>query len=264
MMEKDWVNAEATAREIMKPEYGYQLVPDYNSLFDVATEINTETILALPCNVSNFYNIWLAYVLPSNYPYPLDVQKWSGYRMPWQFYHTFEINDKRLERIIGEYVGTDGVTYNEQNPGPNLPKGAIPIKYGVDPSQVGSSSGVDIPVYRLADVILCLAEAINNQGGPTTEAVSLVNQIRNRVGLADLTSDKYSSIQIFNSTILLERGHELYDEGFRRQDLIRHGKYIEYAKLIPNNQTAEYKVRFPVPNDIIVESKGAVTQNPGY
>lgn len=264
MMEKNWAKAEETARELMKPEYGYQLVADYNSLFDVATEVNKETILAIPCNTSDFPNAWHAHVLPYNFPYPLDVQKWSGYRMPWAFYHTYEKNDKRLLRIIGEYVGTDGVTYNEKNPGAHLPLGALPIKYGVDPNHVGESSGHDIPVYRYADVLLCLSEAINNQKGPVTEAVALVNQIRNRVGLDNLTSDKYTSKEVLNSSILLERGHELYCEGHRRQDLIRHGKYIEYARLILNNQTADYKVRFPIPNSIVVESKGAVKQNTGY
>ncbi|MEN8118474.1 MAG: RagB/SusD family nutrient uptake outer membrane protein [Bacteroidota bacterium] len=263
MMEKNWVKAEETAREIMKPEYGYKLEPNYNDIFEVDNEQNEEVILAIPCNVSNNENAWHAHTLPYNYPYPINVQKWSGYRMPWAFYNTYEPNDERLSGIIGEYEGTDGVIYNEQNPDAHLAKGALPVKFGVDPSHVGYASGHDIPAYRFADVLLCLAEAINNKNsGPNQEAYSLINQVRNRAGLDNL--ELGLNQEQFNEALLLERGHELYCEGHRRQDLIRFGKYIEYAKLIPNNQTAPHKVRFPIPNSAIVESKGAVIQNSGY
>lgn len=71
--------------------------------------------------------MWHAHVLPSNYPTTNpNIQKWNGYRMPWQFYHSFDPKDKRLEVICSEYVGTDGVTYNETNPGEYLDKGLYP------------------------------------------------------------------------------------------------------------------------------------------
>ena len=263
MHEKDWVKAEEMAREIMKPEYGYGLLSDYKAIFAVESEINNETILAIPCNVSDFANGWVAHCLPPDYTYAISgAAKWGGYRMEWDFYNTYEPNDKRLETIIAEYEA-GGVVYNQDNKGDQLNLGAVPLKYGVDPSHVGHMAGNDVPVYRYADVILCLAEAINNNNnGPTAEAYDLVNMVRTRAGLANLATGL--SKDEFNDAVLLERGHELYCEGHRRSDLIRHGKYIEFARLKPNNGTADHKVLFPIPNSAITESKGAVVQNPGY
>ncbi|TKG97047.1 RagB/SusD family nutrient uptake outer membrane protein [Puteibacter caeruleilacunae] len=264
MQEKNWTKAEETAREIMKPEYGYALQDTYKSIFEIDNEINNEVILAIPCNPDDFKNGWIAHVLPYNFPYEnTAAQKWSGYRLEWNFYHTYEAGDERLETIAGAYDGTDGVTYDEDHPGAHLVKGALPIKFGVDLNHIGHGAGNDFPVYRLADVMLCLAEAINNKnGGPTTEAYGLINQVRDRAGLDDLAEGM--SQTDFNDALLLERGHELYCEGHRRQDLIRHGKYIEYGKLVPNNLAADHKVLYPIPNGAITESKGAVKQNTGY
>ncbi|WP_430972348.1 RagB/SusD family nutrient uptake outer membrane protein [Sunxiuqinia rutila] len=263
MHEKDWAKAEEVAREIMKPEYGYELLSDYKAVFAVETEINNETILAIPCNVSDFANGWAAHALLPDYPYAIaGAAKWGGYQMEWDFYNTYEANDKRLETIIGEYEA-GGVVYNQENHGDRLNLGAIPLKYGVDPSHIGDKAGNDVPVFRYADIILSLAEAINNiNNGPTAEAYSLINMVRNRAGLDNLQAGL--SKDAFNDALLLERGHEFYCEGHRRTDLIRHGKYVEYAKLKPNNGAAEHKVLYPIPNSAITESKGAVVQNPGY
>ena len=39
------------------------------------------------------------------------------------------------------------------------------------------------PVLRFADVLLMLAETINEQSGPTSEAFGYLNQVRQRAGL---------------------------------------------------------------------------------
>ena len=65
-----------------------------------------------------------------------------------------------------------------------LLKGALPVKYGEDPDATGESSQVDWIVYRYADVLTLLAEAIVRQGNAvTTEAVDLLNQVHTRAGL---------------------------------------------------------------------------------
>lgn len=52
--------------------------------------------------------------------------------MLWQFYYSFDFKDKCLEVICSEYVGIDGVIYNEINFGEYLDKGVLFIKYGED------------------------------------------------------------------------------------------------------------------------------------
>ena len=96
MHEKNWAKAEQMAREIMKPEYSYALLENYKDIFSIENEMNNEVILAIPCNIDAFKNGWAAHVLPYNYPYEnTSAQKWSGYRMEWDFYHTYEEGDTR-------------------------------------------------------------------------------------------------------------------------------------------------------------------------
>ena len=264
MQRSRWKEAENIGREIM--EMGYQLMDNYADVFSKEHEKNGEIIYSNPCT-PDFFNQWLTCVLPYNYVTKNPaIAKYSGFRVYWSFYDTFEKGDERLNVLLGEYTGSDGKVYNRQNPGGagEMGVGALPIKYGEDPTAVGNKSTIAVVVCRYSDVLLLLAEAINRQNGPTLEAVELVNKVRRRAGLDSLIESKFSSKDVFNETILLERGHELFCEGHRREDLIRHGKFIEYAKLRPNTLAEDFKVLFPIPQKYINEGKGIIVQNPGY
>ena len=48
-------------------------------------------------------------------------------------------------------------------------------------------------------------------------------------------------------------------------DLIRFGKFVEYAKKYNKSTTVkDYMVLMPIPQDVITEGRGKVLQNPGY
>ena len=69
--------------------------------------------------------------------------------------------------------------------------------------------------------------------------------------------------------LLLERGHELFFEGCRRQDLIRDGSYVDAIKhkcQVVGQTTLVNKnyERIPLPQSVINEGKGQIEQNPGY
>lgn len=66
----------------------------------------------------------------------------------------------------------------------------------------------------------------------------------------------------FRDFILDERGRELYCEGHRRDDLIRHGKYIEYARK-DGMDAKDYHILFPIPQKALNENSN-LKQNPGY
>ncbi len=283
MLTKQWEKAEAIGRELQKPEYGYRLVENYNSLFDLATEKNTETIFAATAKAGILEHKWHAHALPSDYPSPTGktITKWGGFKVAWPFYETYEPNDKRLERLVGEYTGTEGVLHNKKLDRDSgiqgaLYKGAVPQKFGME-GVVGENCEIDIPIYRYADVITLLSEAIvRNRKSVTQEAVDLLNMVRNRAGLNSYTAGDFIGAENFLDKLLLERGHEFYYEGVRRQDLIRHGKFIEAAVKkaeyegqptgkITTRVDGKYKYeRFPIPPSIIYESQGLVEQNPGY
>ncbi len=267
MHEGEWAKAEEAGRELMNPKYGYALVPDYKNIFTLENERNREIIWACIETRSTNMQLWLAHVLSSPYPTRNEsIQKWGGYRMPWAFYNTFDKNDKRLEVLVGDFQGTDGIHYTEATPGTVLIKGALPVKYGEDPVATGEESQVDWVVYRYADVLTLLSEAIVRKNNAVTqEAVDLLNRIRLRAGIEPYTTGSFSSTQDFYDKMLLNRGQELWFEGARRADLIRHGKYIEFARIYKGSTTTKDAfVLMPLPQSAINESKGQVIQNPGY
>ena len=175
------------------------------------------------------------------------------------------------QEMVECYESKNGEKIDRSNSS-QLAKGALPLKYGMDPDMKDGQSGIDVVIYRYADVLLTLAECINrNEGSPTTEAIGLVNRVRKRAGLSELDDAQTASGEAFNEAILLERGHEFYLEGLRRQDLIRFGKYVEYANnridAINKSEGRGYfnvhegHNRFWIPQSFIDESKGAIKQN---
>ncbi len=273
MLTRNWEKAEVIGRELMKPEYGYELVPQYKDIFTLANEKNAETIFSSIAQKGYQEQKWHPHVFPTDYPTnPSHVVKWNGYKISWDFIHTFEEGDQRLETIVTEYTGTGGVYHSEAEDanGGQLQYGAVPVKYEIDPTTTGENSQVDIIIYRYADAITLLAEAIvRKENTVTQEAVDLLNMIRTRAGLQAYTLNSFTGSRNFLDKLLLERGHELWWEHCRRQDLIRDGSWVEAIKNKCRNmgQTTlvdENYQRFPLPQWIIDESKGVVEQNPGY
>lgn len=87
---------------------------------------------------------------------------------------------------------------------------------------------IQIPIYRLADVLLLRAEALNKTGD-FNGALDIVNQIRQRVGY---TADSKLEVSSFNQgeiedIILKERQLEFIAEGKRWFDLMRTDKLID-------------------------------------
>ena len=261
--------AETLARELVAMEGTYGLENNYTSIFSVENAANKEVILQICGNIntSTTVNYMTAECLPGDMAWAEKAEGWGGYIMPWDFYDSFEAGDKRLGCVYDHYTAKNG----EVVPRTAL-KGAVVLKYAMDPAMQGSQSGNDLVIYRYADVLLTLAELINrNSGSPTAEAYALVNRVRNRAGLGNLPGAMNQ--EQFNDAILLERGHELFLEGLRRQDLIRFGKYVEYANARIAGANAagqsyftvtEAHNRFPINKYFIDESRGAIKQNPGY
>ena len=267
MHEKDWTKAIECGRELQKGEYGFDLMDNYKDIFTLENEGNKETIWATVCDRTDNAQMWLAHVLSSPYPTTNpNIQKWGGYRVLWNFYNTFDPADKRLEVLIGEFDGTDGFHYSQATPGTVLIDGALPVKYGEDPDATGEESGIDWIVYRYADVLTLLSEAIVREGNAVTqEAVDLLNEVHTRAGLPAYQLSDFSGVDAFLEANLLERGHELWFEGCRRSDLIRYDLYIEYARKYKNSAAAQdYMNLFPLPQSVIDESKGQIAQNSGY
>lgn len=84
---------------------------------------------------------------------------------------------------------------------------------------------INYPLIRLEDVMLMYAELV----GPTDEGIALVNRIRTRAGLPELTAAQKTA-ETFGRCVDEERRRELAFEGIRWHDLVRHHTYMEAVK----------------------------------
>ena len=127
-------------------------------------------------------------------------------------------------------------------------------------------------LLRIEDIMLLYAECVGN----TTEGREMVNKIRRRAGLAEISASL--SEDDFQKAVQNERRYELCEEGVRWFDLVRRNEYVETLKqmFIYDDDTAngtykQYASRvnadmylFPIPQSQIDVRDGLYTQNKGY
>jgi hypothetical protein len=109
-------------------------------------------------------------------------------------------------------------------------------------------------IYRLADMILMRAEALNELG-KTPDAIPLLNQIRTRAGLAATTATSQAELRL---ALENERFLELAFEGKRYYDLKRTGRYAA----VTGNPDPNW-LRWPITSTEITKNPNLI-QNPGY
>jgi hypothetical protein len=262
MQQRLYEKAEPVGRELTDGTYGYALVTTrgsresaYANIFSDDNEGNSETIWAVNGLRDYSSHLWRPHVID-----------WGGYHITRTFMQTFETGDQRMG---GQVIDDDNGSAN----------GTMPLKYEME-NRSGDEVFTDWIVYRYADVLTLLSEAIVMNGGwedatKKQEAITLLNRVRTRAGLTAYTDADFSNKEDFIEKLLMERAHELWFEGVRRQDLIRHRKYVETMRTKCNNYSmstdivtlGEKSHLFPLPSSAINEFiKGGFTgmQNPGY
>lgn len=265
LQQKAWAEVIIAGNSLM--EMSYDLVDDYASLFRSETEVNKETIWAVSCDASSTgddyqgnFNAWSYYCYPNNMPGIATSTGWGPgvgvFAVSWDYYDTYNPLDERRNILLTSYTTAFGKEYDRTN----MP-GAVLRKYpDLDGQQF---QGNDIVVLRYADVLLMMAEAINNQNnGPTAEAIDYVNQVRERAGIDNLSDAETAGKDSFNEAILRERGWELIFEGTRRLDLVRFGEWPQ--ALIDAGKIPGPSPLFPVPQYAIDVSDETLVQTEGY
>ncbi|SEC70757.1 Starch-binding associating with outer membrane [Maribacter dokdonensis] len=154
------------------------------------------------------------------------------------FFALYDDADSRKGVFVGQLES--GLAYNN--------------KIAVPTTVIGDSPS-DWVVLRYADVLLMLAE-IENELGNSSDAVSYINEIRNRANLGDYSgsTDKASLFV----EIDLQRRLELVWEGHRWFDLLRQGRAQSVLGITDTN-----KLLLPLPASQIAADP-ALIQNPGY
>lgn len=103
-----------------------------------------------------------------------------------------------------------------------------------------TNSPIDYPTFRYAEVLLGLAEALNEQG-KTDEAIPYINQVRKRAGVAELNSNEYTMVSgqdDLRERIQNEYGWELCGENITYFNELRWGNWYQ-KKFVESNGMTE-------------------------
>ena len=261
----DYAKAIQYADAVINSSVGYQLLDDYSSLFNGNNYNNSESIfeaqyvggtaqgnwgpqLFLPPSISG--DVWRKYATPSKdllnaFTTELDLVRMNANiifeRVPWvdEYYNA----DRQSNQVA--------FAYKQKNAD-------------------GWNSGDQVYFLRLADILLLKAEAMAHLG-QGDKGRSIVNQIRNRVGLNDTTASDEEMLD----AVLLERRLELALESHRWDDLVRNDIIIETMNNLQElnlitNQLVNYnmdenKKLLPIPlNEIDRNPALEGHQNPGH
>jgi len=198
-------NAEATLRRIIA-NYNYSLLPNFANLWGAANENNAESIFEVQFKSGG---IGQGSFLTNEFSPSGDLQTGQGFgrnRPTLALINAFEPGDLRFSSSIGtSYINNANVVVNQNYGKKQL--GSLPTE---------NDSDINFVVFRYADVLLMLAEAL----GETPESYGLINQVRTRAGLANISS---STPGTFQNKLLKERQVELAFENHRWADLKRFG-----------------------------------------
>ena len=205
-----------------------------------------------------------------------DGGPWNGFAAVAETYTAFDADDDRRDIfLVGPQISFDNGQPIKDRPGNPLvytvdianenaaTEGEGP-RYNKFPPLSGAQNGNahpnDYPFFRVAEMYLIKAEALNelNQLAP---ALVELNRVRARAFEPDepaVAADKAA----LRDLIFRERLFEFAGEGKRRRDLIRQGTFLAPRHFKPGT-TAAYKILFPIPAPQI-EANPLLDQNPGY
>ncbi len=136
------------------------------------------------------------------------------------------------------------------------------VKYPPDFAKgIDGNAENELVLFRYADVLLMKAEALLRKGSAAA-ALTIVNNLRSVRGatpLGALTTDN----------LLAERGREFYWEGWRRNDMIRFGKFLDPLPAgagttsTRSTKSGTERLLFAIPNQQLSVNPN-LEQNPGY
>ncbi|RAK02956.1 putative outer membrane starch-binding protein [Larkinella arboricola] len=276
LTQKKYTDAVTTLKQILP--LGYSLNPLYTDNFNPAKKNGPESLFEVQYQGGNDLGEWsnFAYVFAPR----LSAGAITGFANTAPSGRNIPTND-----LIAAYEPGDvrkdaslKTSYTLNGTVVNMP---YVIKYTY-PHTITGRTDNNWPVLRYADVLLMLAESINEATGPSAEAFDYLNQVRKRAGLAPKTGlDKVA----LRDAILKERRVELAFENHRWFDLRRTKTPAELAAFMNaygakekakptvdrggiafNAQDYvytenEYYLPIPAPQ-ILINSK--LTQNQGY
>ena len=232
---------------------GYTLLPDYDKLWNNSQENSPEAIFEINYNGGITDGNWGTKIFRG-----LD---WKKFNLPSNDLARAFDAEGDTKRKNSSIIFLD-VTGKWSDP--HWPQTKYPFINKYRTFTEGSNQNYIF--YRLADVLLLKAEALNELGD-LAGAAALVNQIRTRVSLPNTTAATQTDMRLANEK---ERRLELAFEGHRWYDLKRTGRAIAVMNAVTgaNNENLGYdlneqRLLWPIPQAEL-DKNSKLTQNPGY
>jgi hypothetical protein len=263
----DYAAAAQNAQDVIDSN-NYDLWPDFRDAFSITNENGMETVFGVGFGDAggaiSFWEVgqFNVRLLPRELAADIPGINAQGWQVATQdLYDTFDPLDRR--RDVTFITSTSGGPLDD----PHI------RKYWDDVNEpFGGNTESDFPYMRYSEVLLVLAEALNEQNsGPTPDAYDAINEVRRRARfdgateqpvLPDLTGLSYEE---FRDAVLLERRKEFVAEGKRWFDLVRMNKLMELVPLAkPGVMPQPFNVLFPIPLEEIDRNQSLLPQNPGY
>ena len=241
----DWADAEIQAKSVIDNSSLFTL----DSLNSIFLANSSEAVWQLQPGTLGYNtmdgNAFILNSAPNTYQ-PVSISTF--------LFNSFEAGDNRVSNWIGSIiVGSDTFYY--------------PDKYKIGPYNSAQPLTEYLTVLRLAEQYLIRAEAeANGAGNGISAAISDLNIIRNRAGLADYagTMDKTSIL----NAIYHERRVELFSEwGHRWFDLKRTNAVDSVMSIVTPQKGGTWNTDwqlYPIPLISAIKLDPNLTQNPGY
>ncbi|PWJ43123.1 putative outer membrane starch-binding protein [Sediminitomix flava] len=256
LYQADWSEANKAFEQIS----GHALVRGtaYRSMFDGTAEVNEEVIFSRgyteeQIDALDIYHQLGVAMAPQGYNGGWNMASISDYCAS-----TFEDGDIRKAASILEHGQEfDGTIVDFPNPDFKMS-----LKYVESINAISTNrSVVDLILMRYADVLLMQAEALNEMG-QDTQALTFLNQVRNRANLSSvsLTGDE------LRTEIRKQRMLELVSEGQRFYDLARWGITKQQLVASGNPYAEKFEDKhnyFPIPLEEAQRNK-YVDPTPGF
>jgi len=258
----------------------YNLLANYPDVFDLDDEQSNEMVFSIGMNGpgENEGGLLGTFYGPNG-----NVQNGGGFGTCYVNANSvakYDVDDIRLLNNIAKHNANNWTPEEGMN---------NPVAWGTTdwqwrgwkwhaskPNDYTNDTPFDNPYIRYADVLLMYAEALNGQGALTQSAInSTVNLLRDRARMnASAVPDMVLGSQMDNANELLdERYRELVFEGWRRNDLIRFGRYQQAILGVdqdgwttsgnPGPNYENFEIRWPIPVAEI-QLNPSLVQNPGY
>lgn len=202
---------------------------------------------------------------------------WNGFATLAETYNQFTATDDRRNMwLAGQAYSFEtglpaqdrqgnNLVFTVQIPDANKAGEGVGVRFNKFPPipspSLGSGQPADFTFFRLAEMYLIKAEALNELG-QTGAAMTELSRIHN---LHDPANPVTGPIR---DAIIKERLLELTGEGKRRTDLVRYGMFLkQWSTTMANGKTDKsaegFRILFPIPSPQLA-SNPLLTQNTGY